>query len=120
MKTTTLIIVALVAAAFVMTAAFRPVRMTPAPAAIPDSVYAVFDKSCVNCHSDDGSGLAKGKVNFDKWNSYSSQKQVETARDIVNVMTKGSMPPGGFRKNNPDKVPTEADLKLINAWYYSF
>lgn len=87
---------------------------------MPDSVMKIFKKSCMDCHSNDGSGMAKGKVNFDKWETYTPEKQASKAKDICEEVTKVSMPPKGFRKNNPDLVPTEADIKTICAWAQTF
>ena len=83
---------------------------------IPDSLLKIFRKSCMDCHAIDASGLAKGKLNFDKWESYSPEKQASKANDICEEVTKASMPPKGFRKNNPDLIPTEGDVKLICSW----
>ncbi len=91
----------------------------PVPS-IPDSVMKIFQKSCIDCHSSDGSGMAKGKVNFDKWQTYSPEKQTSKAKDICEEVTKVSMPPKGFRKNNPDLVPTEAEIKIICVWSQTF
>lgn len=120
MKLSAISVTLLVAILFVAAASFRPVKVSPVAAAIPDSVSVVFEKACIGCHSDDGNGMAKGKVNFDKWDTYSDQKKAEKAAGIMKAMNKGSMPPSGFRKNNPDKVPTEADLRLVTTWANSF
>ena len=111
--------IALIAVSVLVLAAatsFRPSTRAEGPKSIPDSVFAVFDKSCINCHSNDGSGMAKGKLNFDKWDSYSGEKMVSKARDISKELEKGAMPPSNFRKNNPDLVPTEADVAIVKAW----
>ena len=101
----------------IISVAFRPAPGTSsAPTAIPDSVFAVFEKACITCHSNDGSGMAKGKLNFDKWDQYSPEKQAAKAADICKELSKSSMPPSGFRKNNPDLVPTDKEVTLICDW----
>ena len=85
-------------------------------ASIPDSVANVLEKSCYPCHTAPGSGMALMKLDFDKWDSYSPEKQASKAGAMCKKVTKQSMPPKSFRKNNPDKVPTEADLKIICDW----
>ena len=101
---------------FISAVSFRPTRVAQGPKSIPDSVYAVFEKACITCHADDGNGMAKSKVNFDKWDSYAKEKQASKAEDISNMLSKGKMPPSSFRKNNPDLVPTDADVAKVNAW----
>ena len=101
-------------------ASFGRMNSGSAPEAIPDSVYAVLEKSCLACHSDNGNGLAKGKVNFEKWDTYSVAKKAEKASDINKVLSTSKMPPSGFLKNNPARVPTEGDIATITAWTKQF
>ncbi|MEI6456537.1 MAG: heme-binding domain-containing protein [bacterium] len=87
---------------------------------MPDSIMNFVQKSCMACHTNDGNGMAKAHVNFDKWDSYGEKKQPGKAQDICDVLTKGKMPPKGFRANNPDAVPTEKDIKMVCAWAATF
>jgi hypothetical protein len=84
--------------------------------AIPDDVKAIFEKSCMGCHSDDASGFAKSKVNFSKWDSYEPAKQAAKGSDICNVLTKAKMPPKSVRKSKPELVPTKEQIDLICKW----
>jgi cytochrome c5 len=120
MKKSAFAAVAVIALIFIAVVSFRPAQIAQAPKSIPDTVYAVFEKSCITCHSTDGNGMAKSKVNFDNWDTYSPEKQASKAAAISKMLTKGSMPPSGFRKNNPDLIPTEADVAKVNAWARSF
>lgn len=86
------------------------------PKNIPDSVWAVVEKSCYDCHSSDGNGMAKAKINFDKWDDYSSDKQVSKAQDICTELQKGKMPPSKHRKNNPETIPTDVEVARICTW----
>jgi len=88
--------------------------------AIPDSVSSILEKSCYPCHSEPGKSMAMSKVNFDKWDSYKPEKQADKAEDICKEMKKGGMPPKSFRSNNPDKVPTETEVRIICNWAASF
>jgi hypothetical protein len=123
MKKTGLFIVA-VFAVFAFITAFTG-NSTPAskaakgPKGIPDSVFAVIQNSCTDCHATDGNGMAKSKINFDKWDEYTPEKQASKAAAMCKQLTKGSMPPGSFRKNNPDRVPTEIQVKMICDWAQS-
>lgn len=60
--------------------------------------------------------MAKSKVNFDSWDEYSSDKQSNKAQAICTQLQKGKMPPSKYRNNNPDAVPTDADVKNICEW----
>jgi hypothetical protein len=87
---------------------------------IPDSVSLILEKSCYPCHSEPGKSMAISKLNFDKWESYKPEKQADKAGAICKKVTKGSMPPKSFRSNNPDKVPTDAEVQIICKWAASF
>jgi hypothetical protein len=83
---------------------------------LPDSVMMVFQKACMDCHADDGSSMARSKVNFSKWNTYDAEKQVKKANAICKELTKGDMPPKKWRANNPDDVPTQTEIDKICLW----
>jgi hypothetical protein len=87
---------------------------------IPDSVTAILEKSCFPCHSSPGNGMAMMKLSFDKWETYKPEKQADKAKAMCKAVTKGAMPTKSFRSNNPDKVPTEAEVKVICNWAASF
>ena len=83
---------------------------------LPDSVLSIVNKSCMDCHGDDGSGMAKSKVNFSKWATYDAKKQASKAEDISKEVSKGKMPPGKWRKNNPDNIPDTNDARILSNW----
>lgn len=85
-------------------------------AAIPDSVTSILERSCYPCHSEPGKGMALSRVNFDKWDTYNPGKQEDKAEDICKQVSKGKMPPKSFRSNNPDKVPSQAEVQVICNW----
>ncbi len=95
-------------------------RLFPDPSTtIPDSVFSVFQKSCMDCHSDDGSAMARGKVNFSKWETYDAAKKVKKAGAICEELSDGSMPPKGWKKNNPDDVPSQTEVTRVCNWVKS-
>ncbi len=118
MKKSLIATLALLAVVLIAATAFSPSGKGPskAPKGIPDSIFTVLDKSCTHCHVTDGNGMAKSHVNFDNWDTYDAKKQASKAQAICKEMTKGAMPPGGFRKSNPDLVPTDADIRKVCAW----
>lgn len=88
--------------------------------AIPDSVTMILEKSCYPCHTSPGNKMAMSKLNFEKWDTYKPEKQASKAQSMCKEVTKGAMPTKSFRTNNPDKVPTPAEIKKICDWAASF
>jgi hypothetical protein len=86
---------------------------------IPADVKALVDKSCISCHSSDGSGMAASRVNFTTWEKYTPEKQASKADDICAIITKGKMPPKKFISSHPDAVLSDADKKIICDWAQS-
>lgn len=89
---------------------------SPEKITIPDSVMVVFEKACTGCHCDEGNGLAKGKLNFDKWSNLAPEKQLAKAQAICKTLKNNSMPPKKFRINNPDLVPVQSEMDRVCAW----
>jgi len=83
---------------------------------LADSVMKIVKTSCMDCHADGGSGMACAHVNFSKWSSYKPEKQAAKANDICKELTKGTMPPKRYSANNPDAVPTQAQVTTICNW----
>jgi hypothetical protein len=83
---------------------------------LPDSVMKFVQKTCMDCHADDGNGMAKGKVNFSKWSTYDADKQAKKAEAICKELTKSAMPPKKWRANNPNDVPTQAQVDMVCRW----
>lgn len=109
---------------FAMAFAFNPQNVsgsgnaTPAGpgTALPDSIRQFAMKACMDCHADDGSSMAKSKLNFSKWDTYDADKQVKKANAIYKELKSGSMPPKKWRANNPGNVPTAAEIEMIGTW----
>jgi len=83
---------------------------------VPAAVTAILEKSCIGCHSDDGSSMAKMHVNFTKWSEYSAEEQTSTGQDIAKILDKGKMPPKKFLKKYPDAKLTEAEKTTLIKW----
>jgi uncharacterized membrane protein len=93
----------------------KPVMASPG-VALPDSIQKMVQKACMDCHADDGSSMARGKLNFSKWDSYDVDKQIKKANAMSKEITKNSMPPKKWRTNNPNDVPTQAEIELVSKW----
>jgi hypothetical protein len=83
---------------------------------VPADVMKIATKSCAGCHAEPGKGMALSRVNLTKWDSYSPEKQADKAKAMCNMVTKGKMPPKGFKADHPDAVPTSEDIKIICDW----
>jgi hypothetical protein len=83
---------------------------------VPAAVTAILEKSCIGCHSDDGSTLAKMHFNFTKWNEYSADEQASTGQDICKILNKGKMPPKKFLKDNPESKLSDEEKSVICSW----
>jgi len=92
----------------------------PADKSIPDNLKVVFKNSCMACHSDNGGGMAKAKLNFSKWDTYSPEKQIKKAVAICTVISKGSMPPKSFIKSHPEAVLSDEQKTDVRKWSESF
>jgi cytochrome c5 len=84
--------------------------------AIPAEIHQILEKSCFTCHGEGGKGMALSRVNFPDWDNYTPEKQSQKAEAICKIVTKGSMPPKGFIKNNPDAALTKEQIESICAW----
>jgi cytochrome c5 len=93
-----------------------PQKKSVSPTSIPDSIHKIFEKACMDCHAEGGNGMAESHVNFSKWDTYKPEKQADKAKAICKIVTKGNMPPKGFRKSHPDDIPTQAEINAICKW----
>jgi hypothetical protein len=83
---------------------------------IPDSVAKILGNSCIGCHDLGGSKMASSKWSFSGWDKYTAEKQAKKADAMCRAITKGSMPPKSARKDNPEKIPTAAQIETICKW----
>ena len=84
--------------------------------AIPDSILQFVRTACMDCHSNDGSSIARGKLNFSKWAEYDADKQKSKAAESCEEMAKGDMPPKKWRAKKPDQVPTQEQIDMFCRW----
>jgi len=83
---------------------------------VPAAVTAILEKSCIGCHSADGSSLAKMHVNFTEWGEYSAEELTSTGQDIAKILNKGKMPPKKFLKKYPEAKLTEEEKTTLIKW----
>jgi len=84
--------------------------------AIPDDVNAVLANSCFQCHSNDGSGMARAKMNLSEWDSYDADKKATKAGAMCNEIIKDMMPPKRFLSSNPSAALSGEQKELICKW----
>ena len=86
------------------------------PAVLSDSINKIVTISCMPCHSNKGGSMSKGKLNFDEWTLYSSEKQKEKAGEIYRQVRNGGMPPKFVRENRPEIIPSREQIEIIKRW----
>ena len=83
---------------------------------IPEKVMKIAEKSCVNCHVQPGNMMALSHLDLSNWEKYSQEKQAAKAKAMCNMVSKGKMPPKSYRKNHPDGIPSNEEIKTICDW----
>lgn len=84
---------------------------------IPENIYKMVENSCFHCHSDSSSNFsAKGKLNFSKWNEYSTARKISRLDAICTMITKGKMPKKKFVREFPDKALSATDKEILCKW----
>jgi len=83
---------------------------------IPADVLKFTEKSCNACHGEQGGKMAQSALNLAGWDKYSPEKQAAKAKAMCDEVTKGKMPPKGYRNNNPGSVPGDEDIKMLCNW----
>jgi len=84
--------------------------------AIPDSVNVIVTSSCTPCHTSEGGLMARSKLNFSSWSSYSPEKQKDRAIRMYNQVDSAKMPPEKAREKNPELIPTPEQIAVIRRW----
>ena len=84
--------------------------------AFPENVANILRTSCISCHGEGGKEMAMTMWNFNKWETYSTEKQSKKANEFCDAITKEKMPPSSIRKSNPEQIPTAAQLDIICKW----
>jgi hypothetical protein len=83
----------------------------------PENINALIERSCTDCHSDEsGNFKAKGKLNFSKWNEYTSVKKVSKLNAICEIVKEGKMPKKSYVEKYPEKALSVEEIELICKW----
>ncbi|HEY9048466.1 MAG TPA: heme-binding domain-containing protein [Ohtaekwangia sp.] len=103
----------------------------------PDSVRAIFEHACYDCHSNKTKQEWYAKVaplswkvyadvqearrhlNFSHWDSLSSGDQLTKLWYIVNMVEQGKMPRRDYTLAHPDAIPTEKEVNILKNYVLS-
>lgn len=85
---------------------------------IPAEVQAVFTNSCLKCHGE--GGRAKAGLDFNKWEEYTAEMKAYKAKEIIQAVSNGSMPPKFFTNANPGALVLKEQVELIRKWSDTF
>lgn len=85
---------------------------------IPAEVQAVFANSCLKCHGE--GGRARAALDFTKWEAYTAEMKAHKAKEIIQTVSNGSMPPKNFTNANPGAVVLKEQVELIRKWSDTF
>jgi hypothetical protein len=122
MKKINLIIASVIALSMTAIIVFGPLKVVSQKQSVsksngfPENVASILSNSCKGCHGDGGKKMAMSMWNFDKWDTYTKEKQSKKANAICKTITKGSMPPKSAKKLYPDLIPTAAQIEIICNW----
>ncbi len=83
---------------------------------MPADLKPFFESHCKPCHFKGGKFKPLFKLNFTKWEDYSTKKQADKAKDICSVLSDESMPPEMARKFNPKVIPTKEQIDAVCKW----
>ena len=83
---------------------------------ISPAVMKIAERSCLKCHAEGGNEMAMMHLNLSNWDKFSPEKQAGKAKDMCKMISKGKMPPKGFKENNPGAAPTKDEAKIICDW----
>ena len=129
---------ALIAGGVLVAIQLVPLQRTnpPVEAALkaPDDVQAVFDRSCIDCHShatkwpwyayvapvswlvvhDTNEG--RRHMNFSKWGTYSEKRRRKKARQVWDEVEEGDMPIASYLLMHPGAKLSGVDRATLRAW----
>lgn len=104
---------------------------------LPDSVSAIIERSCYDCHSNETewpwyasvapsswlvtSDVIEGRdhLNFSEWQSYDLRKQAAMKEEIWEEVDKGKMPLGMYLWTHSEAEVTEDEKQIISQWAHT-
>ena len=101
---------------------------------VPDSVEAIFQKSCYDCHSNNTDypwyaevqpiswwinhhvNEGKEEVNFDEFAAYSVRRRHRKLEEIIDQVKKDEMPLGSYTLIHNNTKLSSSEKQVITAW----
>jgi len=98
------------------------------------NVTAILRRSCYDCHSNETRwrmyayiapiswlvasdvGHARTQLNFSKWGQYPKEKRQTKAREVLDEIASGDMPPKSYSLVHPGLRPTTGEMELLKRW----
>lgn len=85
---------------------------------LPAAVDSILTNSCSKCHGE--TGRARPALDLSKWDAYSAEMKAHKAKEILETIEKGSMPPKGYLNANPGAAILKDQLEIIRKWSATF
>ena len=132
-----------VACLFVIVQFIRPAKTNPVAdpslaieshVQVDPTVGAIFDRSCVDCHSNktrwpwyshvapvswfviDHVNEGRKELNLSEWGKYDQRRQLGKLRQICREVTNGAMPLGSYTPMHAGSKLTPDDVKTLCDW----
>lgn len=89
-----------------------------AKTSIPAAVDTILTNSCSKCHGE--TGRARPALDLSKWDAYSAEMKASKAKEILETIEKGFMPPKNYLNANPSAAVLKDQVELIRKWSATF
>ena len=101
---------------------------------IGEKIKSVLKRSCYDCHSNETLwpyysyifpfsilvshhvSEGRGELNFSSWENLSPKKKSSRAKDIIEEIESGEMPPGYYILFNKKAVLSKDEIDLLKEW----
>jgi hypothetical protein len=98
------------------------------------NVTATLRRSCYDCHSNETQWRlyayiapvswliasdvehARARLNFSEWGLYPKEKRRAKAREVLDEIASGDMPPKSYSLVHPGLRPTAQEIELLKPW----
>jgi hypothetical protein len=98
------------------------------------NVTAVLRRSCYDCHSNETQWRpyayvapvswliasdvehARARLNFSMWGQYPKEKRQAKAREVLDEIESGEMPPKTYSLVHPGLRPTAQEIEFLRLW----
>lgn len=82
----------------------------------PDKIMTVLERSCFECHTQEGSLKPKLALNFSKWDDYKLTKKIGKLSDMAEQVKEQNMPPPKHIEEYPDMALSPEEIDMLAEW----